>query len=148
MNEEIFHVGIKALVINNEGKVLLLKANPKMLIKGVAHWDLPGGRIKKGESITTTLEEELKEELGIEKNEVKIEKLFDASIANFKIPLEEGEVSLLLLGYICKIKPDAKIKISEEHTEVKWATAEEAKELLAFKFSKSFIEKLNELNPS
>lgn len=54
--EDIFHLGIKALLRNEEGRVLLLKVNPKKL-RGEQrdYWDLPGGRIQKGDSVLDTL---------------------------------------------------------------------------------------------
>ncbi len=146
MNEKIFHIGIKALILNKEGNILLLKANPAELRGNKqAHWDIPGGRIKHGDSPEQTLKNEILEELGVE--EVEIENLFDASISNLKIPLETGEeVGLALFTYICnKLPENAEIKLSTEHTEYKWADIAEAKKLLAVKFNAKFIEKLDSL---
>lgn len=49
MSEDIFHLGIKALIRNNDGKILLLQVNPQKLRgKQTDYWDLPGGPGPKG----------------------------------------------------------------------------------------------------
>lgn len=67
MNEDCFHLGIKALIRNSEGKLLLLKVNPAQLRnhEGDPYWDLSGGRIHRGSTIEETLRREVAEETGI-----------------------------------------------------------------------------------
>ena len=65
-NEDTFHLGVKALIRNKHGKVLVLHTNMVKLPKGVTdHWDLPGGRLQKGQDLEETLRREIKEEIGI-----------------------------------------------------------------------------------
>ena len=67
MNEDIFNLGIKAIIKNSEGKILLLRVNLDQLQvkdKG-AYWDIPGGRIHKGSTVEETLKREVEEETGI-----------------------------------------------------------------------------------
>ncbi len=148
MKEQKFHVGVKALIVNERNEILVLKANPKELKGGSqTHWDLPGGRIKEGSNIGNTLLAEVKEELGV--GDIKIGELFDAVVSNIKIPDGEEKVGLLLLVYLCRLSPNQnKFKLSFEHTEYKWVNVQEAKELLSYKFPKNFIEKLDELGSS
>lgn len=48
MNEEIFHLGVKALINNNKRKILLLEKNSAISKStNPEHWDLPGGRLDK-----------------------------------------------------------------------------------------------------
>jgi hypothetical protein len=47
--------------------------------------------------------------------------------------------------YLCKLNAKKEFVLSPEHTEYKWASVKEAKKLLSVKFSKTFIEKLDEL---
>ena len=62
MSEQIFHVGIKALIQNDDGEVLLiLNRFPDREL-----WDIPGGRMDEGEEIIDTLKRELKEEISAE----------------------------------------------------------------------------------
>lgn len=74
MNEDKFHLGIKALIVNSENKILLLKVNPLALKNQVQpYWDIPGGRIEKGSTVEKTLEREVAEETGIQKFEIENE---------------------------------------------------------------------------
>jgi 8-oxo-dGTP pyrophosphatase MutT (NUDIX family) len=63
MNEDNFHLGIKALIRNSKGEYLLLKTNKARIDK--EYYDIPGGRIKRGEDIINTLKREVFEETGI-----------------------------------------------------------------------------------
>lgn len=143
MTEQKFHVGVKALILNDENKILVLKTNPKEAGHyHPEHWDLPGGRIKTGDSIEKTLRKEIEEELGI--SAIEILEPFDTHISNLKIPVDNEMVALLMIIYKCKL-PDNNVKfnLSFEHLEYKWVSVDEAKGLLKIKFAKSFIGKLN-----
>lgn len=145
MNEQKFHLGIKALVMNSKNEILVLKANPAEL-KGAqkVHWDLPGGRIHEGDAIEDTLQREVEEELGM--RDISIVSHFDSFISNIKIPIDDGHVGLILFVYLCKIKnTKQKFKLSFEHTEYKWASINESKKLLAYKYPKSLIKNLDKL---
>lgn len=143
MNEKKFHVGIKALVQDDKDHFLILKINPAELKenKNGIYWDLPGGRIKQGDSMEKTLKKEMQEEIGY-KGEIKNIKMVHGSISNIEIPSGDEWLGLVLFVYSCKIRPE-KIKLSNEHIDYKWASREEAKKLLAVKFSKDFIEKFD-----
>lgn len=58
----IVHSAVKGLLVNS-GKFLILK---QKLNDGSHKWDLPGGRIKFGETPLDTLKREVKEEVGID----------------------------------------------------------------------------------
>lgn len=143
-NEETFHLGVKALILNDKKQILILKTNPKELKKNKKiHWDLPGGRVKKGDGIEETLVKECNEELGI--NKIKILGHFDSLISNIKIPSGNKDLSLALIVYKCLLPKKQKIKLSFEHTEYKWASIDEAKKFLGYKYPQSFIKKLDKL---
>ncbi|MEI6462420.1 MAG: NUDIX hydrolase [bacterium] len=55
-----FWIGIKAVVINNQGKALVLKLKDQ---QGNAFWDFAGGRIINDENVFDTLKREVMEEL-------------------------------------------------------------------------------------
>lgn len=146
MNEQKFHVGVKAL-IEMKAKFLLLRVNPKELKnnKHGIYWDLPGGRIKEGDSAEETLVKEINEELNLDEKDVEIIKPFHGSISNIKIPADDYEYGLVLLVYLCRLKNNKKLGLSFEHTDYKWADMNEAKKLLSVKFSKSFIDELDKI---
>jgi ADP-ribose pyrophosphatase YjhB (NUDIX family) len=105
-----------------DGKVLLVRHATKR-----DFWDTPGGRIDDDETILQTLDRELHEELpNITDYEVK--KLVHAHRVHRDI---DGEVSLVLLFHQVVAEFDGEPQISEEHTEVRWFTLEEAQEIAA-----------------
>lgn len=145
MNEDCFHLGIKALIINKESKILLLKTNPKELkgYNGEPYWDIPGGRIHRSSTIEETLRREIEEETGI--TFIKSFKPFLMVLSPLRIPLDDTDVGLILSVYICEVEGTERIKLSREHLEASWFTPKEASELLRFKYPKEFTEKILEL---
>lgn len=142
MKEQKFHIGIKALLMNENNEMLILKADPSRFVNRSEHWDIPGGRIIEGYSVEETLRKEVEEELGI--TDIEIIRQFDALISNFKIPLENENLGLALFVYLCRTK-ERSFRLSPEHTEYKWVTVKEAKELLKVKYPEAFIDKLDTL---
>ncbi len=138
-----FYIGIKALIQNEKGQLLLLKSGPeeKKYTK-VDFWDIPGGRIQEDQSIEDTLRREVKEELDVD--DIEIGDMFAATISKFG-KNKNNDMYLMLIAYRCKLKAKNKFVLSGEHSEYKWATIPEAKHLLSVKFSKDFTDKLDEL---
>lgn len=64
-HKNTFVITVKAVVLNAEGKVLILK-RPQHEKSGSGKYDLPGGSIEQGEDIKTALNREIKEETGLE----------------------------------------------------------------------------------
>lgn len=143
--EKLFHVGIKALITNSEGKVLVLKANPaKFLQEKLAHWDIPGGRISEGESADEALAREIEEETGI--SEIIGAENFTSVISNIEIPISDAEqVGLVLIVYKVVIPDDAVISLSDEHTEYEWADPLVAAERLLHKYPRIFTDAVRSL---
>lgn len=50
-------------VIHKNGRILIDKRKPNGLLGGL--WEFPGGKVKKGESLTAALKREVREELGV-----------------------------------------------------------------------------------
>ena len=145
MNEDCFHLGIKAIIRNQKGEILLLKVNPAEFKghKGEPYWDVPGGRIQKGNSIGETLKRELKEETGI--TSLSQFKPFSMVISKIRIPTKTGGVGLILSSYVCDVGDVREIKLSREHTEAKWFSKEESAQLLRFKYPAEFLSKIKSL---
>lgn len=143
--EDLFHLGIKALIRNKKGDILLLKTNTRQLkgYDGKAYWDIPGGRIEKGDTVKNTLKREIEEETGIK--EVKNIKPFDMVLSNIRIPRENSDVGLILSIHKCEVEKTTDIKLSEEHTEAKWFPPKKAARLLEFKYPKQFTDKIKML---
>lgn len=135
--EECFHLGIKALLCDSEGNILLLeRAHP---IKGM-YWDLPGGRLQKGETVLDTLQREVEEETGLKNLERAV--LFDMILTTIRISSANGEVGLILSIYRCNIDAAFEPRLSIEHTGFGWFSFSKAAQLLKIQYPAVFIEKI------
>lgn len=143
--EDKFHLGIKALIRNSAGEILLLKVNKEKLkgFTGEAYWDIPGGRIQKDSTIEETLKREVEEEIGVK--EITNIKPFLMVLSKIRIPQGDDSVGLILGAYTCEIPENSEIKLSEEHVEAKWFVPIEASKLLEVKYPIEFTEKIKEL---
>ncbi|MFH1631023.1 MAG: NUDIX hydrolase [Candidatus Aenigmatarchaeota archaeon] len=145
MTDADFRVGIKALVVNEKNEILLLNSGPaEERHSKIRFWDLPGGRIKDGSSIGRTLLREVEEELGVSEKSLAIGEIFDATISKFSA-IRDQNIYLMLIVYKCKLVGNEKFKLSDEHSEWRWVSIVEAKELLSTKYMKDFTDKLDEL---
>ena len=145
MGEDSFHLGVKALIRNETGAVLLLKVNPVQL-KGSDnkdYWDLPGGRIQKGHTVDDTLEREVAEEIGVAG--VRSSKPVGMVLSNIRIPIGDDTVGLILSVWECQLPADAAIALSEEHVESEWFSPAEAAELLKVKYPADFCVLISKL---
>ncbi|HEU0050996.1 MAG TPA: NUDIX hydrolase [Patescibacteria group bacterium] len=147
MPHDLFHLGIKALIQNAEGKILLLRVNPAELKKfsGEPYWDIPGGRIHQGESIEGALKREVFEETGLTVTSLES---FIMVLSPIRIPVEKGTVGLVLSIYLCSVAHSDSVVISPEHTEARWFNPIEAARLLEIKYPKEFTEKLERAVPA
>ncbi len=145
MTEALYHLGIKAIIKNHEGKILLLQVNPSALrgYSGEPYWDIPGGRVQAGDNVEETLRRELLEETGI--NDVRSITPFSMVLSNIRIPTDAGSVGLILSSYVCEIAGMPEITLSSEHQKASWFSPEEAAELLKVKYPAEFIEKIKEV---
>ncbi len=140
MNEDIFHLGVKALIRNEAGDVLLLQVDPARLRdEDREYWDLPGGRVQKKQSVLETLKREVAEETGM--TELQTVKPLGIFLSNLRIPLGGGEsVGLILSIYECKVPPAVLVTLSEEHIAYKWFSPKQAGELLGVKYPAEFCQ--------
>jgi len=115
---------------DGKARYLLLKYN----IHKQKHWDFVKGMIEPGETTKEAALRETFEETGIEQEMVRIIEEFVETIIYYYRRSDKGltkkEVTYLL-GVISE-RDAKKIKISEEHEEYKWATKEEALEMIKF----------------
>jgi 8-oxo-dGTP diphosphatase len=138
MKEDCFHLGVKALIPNAEGKLLLLK---RMHPKGV--WDIPGGRIQKNESVEDALRREVYEETGLQ-NILQIAP-FMMFLTDRRISIQNDDVGLILAVHLCNTCEDRPVKLSDEHKDYRWFEPNKAAELLMESHPKEFIEKIQSL---
>jgi ADP-ribose pyrophosphatase YjhB (NUDIX family) len=139
--EKLFYIGIKGLIKNKSGEVLLLKADVTKHRKNTEpYWDIPGGRITEGQGVAETLSREIKEETGIEK--IESCEFFTAVVSNHEIPVDDKMLGLALMIYEVQIPKGSKIKLSDEHIAYEWVDKHEAARRLSNKYPAEFTNKL------
>jgi 8-oxo-dGTP pyrophosphatase MutT (NUDIX family) len=138
--EDIFHLGIKALIRDQQGEVLLMQVNPaKLNGEHKDYWDLPGGRIQKGDSVEDTLRREVLEETGI--NELTSIQPVTMVLSNLRIPTGNNESVGLILGvYACTVPDGIEIILSDEHIAYEWYAPTKAAGLLRVKYPGDFCD--------
>jgi 8-oxo-dGTP diphosphatase len=141
MLEQQFLIGVKGLVQNTEGKVLLVELAPKGDLP--ARWDLPGGKVHKGETFLETLKRELQEELGVTFD--RVPEQFITIQTNVKIALEDAALALVI--YRVALSEDASPTIDPLSSEqkIEWFTPTEAANMLAEKYTSVFSDLLRKL---
>ncbi len=120
-----FYAGIAALIWSPEtGQYLLLRrSDQKDYARGA--WECVTGRVDQGEGFEDALHREVQEELGVE---VQIVHILGTTHFYRGTPTPENE--LVGVVYFCSISKPGSIRISTEHSEYRWLSAEQAIELL------------------
>ena len=148
MAEDTYHITVKALIRNAEGKILLLKTRKEDLEKvGVAntYWDIPGGRVNRGEDATVALRREIKEETGI----TEIESLMPLSVSLTPVRIaEEGkeDVGLVASVFVCTMVGEQEVVLSHEHAEYAWFIPKEVSEIIADHYSDEVVQRIANLS--
>ncbi len=94
-------------VILDQGKVLLMKRNNP---PGRGWWWIPGGRIRRGESLSKALLRQAKEETGLD---IEIIRLIDVYSLPWKYRHDVAAT------YLVK-KTGGKLKLNSEHSDFRW----------------------------
>ncbi len=139
-SEDTFHLGVKVLLRNSTGKIMLLQVNSTRLGgESRNYWDLPGGRVQKGDSVDDTLKREVMEETGI----TQISRIQHISmvLSNLRIPIDNDEsVGLVLSIYAGAVPDEVVVRLSDEHMAYDWFAPKKAAELLQVKYPAGFCE--------
>jgi len=106
--EDKFRLSSHAVIINDAGEVLLLKAN-----YGDGNWGLPGGALEPSETIHEALIRECAEEIGCDVHVKYLSGVYFHSAYNSQAFI-----------FRCEIIGDSGITLSSEHTEYKYAPIE------------------------
>lgn len=107
-------VGVKVILKNQQGEVLLLRRNPVKYPEIGPTWDIPGGRIDIGVPLIDNLKREVKEETGLEIiNEPKL--LYSQDILNVERFPGRHVVRLTYAA-----QANGEVNIDEESLEYKW----------------------------
>jgi phosphoglycolate phosphatase len=107
---------VGALIFDPEGKVLMIRTH-----KWSDLWGIPGGKIKLNEAAEDALRREVREETGLEIDEVKF------AIAQDCIGSKEfyRDAHFVLLNYTCR-SAGGKVTLNDEAEEYQWILPREA----------------------
>jgi 8-oxo-dGTP pyrophosphatase MutT (NUDIX family) len=139
--EKLFFIGVKAMISNEKGQLLLLDSGDYHQKHQVRHWDFPGGRIDVGEKPLVALKREIREETGFQN--ISEPQFFTAVISKHTVKLDDGKiVGLGLFVYKVSVNEDTNITLSPEHAAYEWVNIQEAKKLLENKYPAEFTDLL------
>jgi 8-oxo-dGTP diphosphatase len=121
-----FYAGIAAVIRSPETRqyLLLRRSEQKDYARGV--WECVTGRVDQGEGFEDALRREVREELGVE---VQIDHILGTTHFYRGVPIPENE--LVGVIYLCSLADAASIRISPEHTEYRWLSADQAVDQLS-----------------
>lgn len=111
-------IGVKAIITNPDGHILLLKRSNKMR-RSAGKWSIPGGNVEQFENPKDSLVREILEET----------QLTVTDIHPFETTGHEyDEDFVVVIGYTCKAL-NTNIILNWEHDEYVWVTKEKALEM-------------------
>jgi len=130
---------VTVLLINEEEKILILKRSNKVrTYKGL--WGGVAGYIEENEEPFQTAIKEIKEEVGLEKEDIEIIKQLDPiSFTDF---YEGNRYDWKIFPFLFKIKEKSKIKIDWEHSEYRWIAPSQIKKFDTVPHLKEIVSKL------
>ena len=121
-------VSVAALVTNEKNEILLVNSPWR-------GWEYPGGLIEPGETFQQALHREIREEAGVE-----------VEITGFIGICKNVEKDIVNIDFTARYV-SGELTPSEESTEVVWATAEKAFELITFPLTKKRLQNMLSCSP-
>ena len=121
-----------ALIENDKGRIFCCKRGPGRSNEGL--WEFPGGKVEEHETHEETIVREIKEEL-----KSLIEPIEYVGVSNHTYTNMElfKDFSITMYGYRCKLI-SGNLELTE-HTESRWCTKEEMKEMNFAEADKPFL---------
>ena len=123
---------VRGIIKNGSGEILIVKRHPKSKTDPEM-WELPGGKVERGEFFADALVREIKEETNL-----------DVEIGDFCEAVQNDyshKRTVQLMMYLINV--EGEVKISDEHTEFMWASIEKIKTLEISTSLKKLLEKKN-----
>jgi 8-oxo-dGTP diphosphatase len=128
-------VAAGGVVINDKNEILLVK-NPN---KG---WEYPGGIVEIGETVPQGLIREINEESGVDVEIIDIIGIYSNTKKKKGYNGVEEVPTIVNIDFICKYV-SGELAISEESSEVKWFSKEEALKIINSKLQYRFRKALD-----
>lgn len=123
---------VRGIIKNDSGEILVVKRHPKSRTDPEM-WELPGGKVEKGEHFADALVHEIKEETSLD---VKVGDFCEAIQNDYS-----HKRTVQLMMYLEEI--EGEVKISEEHTDYIWASIDKIKTLELSSSFKKVLDKKN-----
>ena len=123
---------VRGIIRNDSGEILIVKRHPKSKTDPEM-WELPGGKVEKGEHFADALVREIKEETNL-----------DVNVGDFCEAVQNDyshKRTVQLMMYLDDI--EGSVEISEKHTEYMWASIEKIESLELSSSFKKVLEKKN-----
>ena len=123
---------VRGIIKNDSGEILIVKRHPKSRTDPEM-WELPGGKVEKGEHFADALVREIKEETNL-----------DVNVGDFCEAVQNDyshKRTVQLMMYLDDV--EGSVAISEEHTEYMWASIEKIESLELSSSLKKLLEKRN-----
>ena len=109
---------VRGVIKNESGEILIVKRHPKSKTDPEM-WELPGGKVEKGEFFADALVREIKEETNL-----------DCEVGDFCEAVQNDYMhkrTVQIMMYLDNVEGD--FKISNEHTDGKYASLDEIRTL-------------------
>ena len=127
MAEGRFQAMVGVLLWRQEdGKFLVLQRSPER-DWAAGKWECPSGRLQQGEGFLEAVHREALEETGLE---VRIECLLGT--AHFYRGTAQPENEMIGVNFGCSVDDATGFVMSDEHSDYRWISAEEAKSLFPY----------------
>ena len=121
---------VRGIIKNEKDEILILKRHPKSRTDP-EKWELPGGKVEKGEDFDVALVREIKEETNL-----------DGSIGDFCEAVQNDYMHKRTVQIMMYLKDlTGEVKISDEHIDWMWANIEQMKTLELSTSLKKVLEK-------
>lgn len=133
MIEYVFGLAVRALIFDDDGKILILKRSTESKTNP-GKWELPGGKVDQGEDFDKALIREVYEETGLK---ITLDNVIGASQQN--LPLIRA-VHIIMAGKI----EEGELNLSSEHEGYAWEFLENLSDYELADWLEYFILQRNE----